>query len=110
MTLRPYPPGKGPSVDIEFAWFTAPNGTELATVFITDSDGVCRFIGKRYRPSPLGRTDREMCADVIGFALAYVERPDEFGREPDDSEQLHAAWWRQHGDAITSALLPDDDE
>ena len=105
--IRPYMPGHGPV--ILFNLYPVGNGTYNGSV--SDDSGEVRFTFNDYRPSVYTRDDtRAMCGDLASFALAYVERPDEFGREPDDTEQIHAAWWRQHGDAITSALLPDDDE
>ena len=105
-TINPYLPGHGPEVTFRF-------GESLSGLYngdISDDTGVIRFTFRRYWPGHhTSRDIRAMCEDVASFALAYVERPDEFGREPDDTEQLHAAWWRQHGDAIMSALLPDDE-
>lgn len=91
---------------------TAPDGYPREVYFLMrgdrvrvvsrESDGsdVVRFEAGPYRPSPTGRDDRGMADDVQAFAVAYVERPEEFGREPTDVGQVHAAWWRAHGDAI----------
>lgn len=105
-TIKPYLPGHGP--EVTFTFRDGSHGGYDGDV--SDDTGAVRFTFRCYRVG-LGRNyHRSMCEDVASFALAYVERPDEFGREPDDTEQIHAAWWRQHGDAIMSAFLPDDGE
>lgn len=85
------------------------NGDHVRVVS-RESDGsdVVRFQAGPYRPG-IHSTEQSMADDVAGFALAYVERPDEFDRTPNDTEQVHGAWWRTHGDTITSALLPDEE-
>lgn len=56
-----------------------------------------------YRPSPIGqRTARDMANDIVSFAVAYVERPDEFDRTPVDREQVCAAWWRYNENMLVS--------
>ena len=62
------------------------------------------FESEGYRPSPVRRgqgTPRSMANDVCGFALAYCERPEEFGRYEREREQVCAAWWRVNGDNLS---------
>jgi len=55
-----------------------------------------------YRPSPIGqRTARDMANDIVSFATAYAERPEEFDRSPSDREQVCRAWWNKHGDILS---------
>lgn len=62
------------------------------------------FSGGPYTPSPRHADNtRTWVSDVVGFAVAYVERPEEFDRAADDKEQLEAAWWRTHGDMLACA-------
>jgi len=72
-----------------------------------DGSTVVRFQGERYRPA-----SSEPCAmadDLVGYAVAYVERPEEFARSPDDTEQVHAAWWEEHGDTLSCCTGDDVD-
>jgi hypothetical protein len=56
-----------------------------------------------YRPSPMGRsTPRDMANDIVSFATAYVERPDDFGRAGVDREQVCRAWWWHNGDTLSA--------
>ena len=74
---------------------------------VTAPDGAVVFDGADYSPSPLrdGAGDvRAWAEDVVSFACAYVERPEEFSRSASEAEQIHAAWWRKHGDVLSAEL------
>lgn len=83
-------------------------GSDGSTVRIVsverDGSEIVRFEGERYRQGGGGWSDRRMAADAAGFAVAYVERPEEFERGPDDVEQSpdNRAWFYRHGDALAS--------
>lgn len=74
-----------------------------------ESDGseVIRFEAGPYRPSGRSAADyRRMADDIAGFAVAYVQRSEEFERGPEDTEQApeNRAWFYRHSDAITLGL------
>lgn len=78
------------------------------------AEGTERFVGVRYKPAP-SYADPDnahhllrWCADVVGFATAYVERPEEFDRSSASSDvpphveqaEHNRLWWRTHEDAL----------
>ncbi len=103
--VEPYLPGRGPVVEFRPEDDTWRNGVVVSI----DTDGAVteRLRWAGYRPGLSARTEREMADDIVGFAMAYVERPEEFDRSPDDTEQVHAAWWLGHGDDV-SCITGDD--
>lgn len=75
-------------------------------VTVTAPDGVV-FESDDYSPSPLRdgpESVRTWAEDVVSFACAYAERPGEFDRSASEAEQVNAAWWRKHGDALSADL------
>lgn len=97
-TLSPYRKGMGPVADVIFGdrYITIrsrivgdPHKTR--TVFETET--------RHWRPASRS-TMADQVADIVGFAAAYAERPDEFDRSPSDYEQVESAWWERHGDAM----------
>lgn len=67
-----------------------------------------RFRSRGYRPGLSARDIRSQAADVVAFAIAYVERLEEFDRSADDGdieqEPANRQWWIDHGDNLTIAL------
>lgn len=65
-----------------------------------DESTTLRFYSSHYKPAA-GQSEEGQVADVIGFAMAYVERPEEFDRAgrleqwPENRE-----WWLRHGEAL----------
>lgn len=94
MTLAPYI--EGPTLTID---------TATGTMTADDVGVVFEWDPSDWKPAA-GLTDEEEAQHLLGFAVAYAERPVEFDREPDAAEQKHAAWWTAHGDAM-SRELPD---
>lgn len=65
------------------------------------------FADTRYRPSPIPvgppysvAEMRLWAENMASFALAYLERPEEFSRVPEDLEQVHRAVWEQYADEL----------
>lgn len=83
-------------------------GTDGRTVRIVsrerDGSEIVRFEGGPYRQGAGGWSDQRFAADIAGFAVAYVERPEEFERGPDDTEQSpeNRAWFYRHRDSLAS--------
>jgi hypothetical protein len=78
------------------------------------AEGHRRFVGERYKPAPASSDPDNAhhllrwCADVVGFAVAYVERPEEFDRSFVESNGDHVEqaehnrlWWQEHGDELS---------
>lgn len=51
------------------------------------------------------RNDYQIFQDLIVFTRAYVDRPEEFERNPTDTEQENADWWRTFGEHVEIALV-----
>ena len=71
------------------------------------------FADTRYRPSPIHAGPpysvtelRRRVEDIASFALAYLERPEEFSRAPEDLEQVHRAVWEQYADELGGLAIP----
>lgn len=68
------------------------------------------FRAEDYRPSPFHAdpstdgTLRAWASDAVGFAMAYVERPEEFDRTPQDVEQATREWWLLNGESLSLDL------
>lgn len=97
---QPYIPNAGPDYPASVRFEHSDGRVKVVSV---ESDGseVVRFDAGPYRMGAAASwADARMASDVVGFAVAYVERPEEFDRDESDTEQVHAAWWRRHGDAL----------
>ena len=72
-----------------------------------------RFRSRGYRPGACVSTVERMADDVIAFAVAYVERPEEFDRSADDGdieqEPANRAWWLAHGGALAAVTYTDEE-
>ena len=94
--LSPYLKGKGPrlKIDLDEGIMVAypGKGKKPIRVFMWDT--------RHYRPGIGVHTEIQEVEDVLGFATAYVERPEEFDRGRWEFEQTHKKWWRQHGEAM----------
>jgi hypothetical protein len=97
ITVAPYLPGKGPSFEI------AADRKPTVTAVWPDGSRSPMFAGDRFRPSA-GRTDLGCADDVVGFAVAYVESPEDFDRSPDDVEQTARELWEAHGESIAAEI------
>lgn len=106
--VEPYLPGRGPVIEFRPDDDTWRNGVIVSI----DPDGAVteRFRWTQFKPGAGAITEpRHFAAIVLGFIAAYVERPDEFDRQPGDTEQLHAAWWLQHCDNFACETGDDAD-
>lgn len=105
--LRPYLPG------FHFDCVGVLIDDDRVSVVSRELDGseVVRFRSRGYRPGLFTTTDEQQAEDVIAFALAYVERPDEFDRSTEDGdieqEPGNRAWWQAHGDSLACCLCDD---
>lgn len=74
----------------------------VVTYLSDDQNGVTRFEAGPYRPGMGVRSAAGEAHDVCQFAMAYVERPEDFDRLPYDTEQGAecSAWWRNYGNAL----------
>lgn len=63
--------------------------------------------------------DHELAEMLCSFWTAYVERPEEFERDPESLEQVNRDWWTRNGDHMTGQeddgspigwTLPGDEE
>lgn len=106
--VRPFRSGMGPTFRFDFTPYS--DGTMHVDVHLISGrkagERICIFDSDGYRPGVFARTARQWAEDVVGFALAYVERPAEFARRPTDPEQVNAAAWNRYGDALACALAP----
>lgn len=102
--LFPYLPG------YHFDHVTVTIDDDRVSVVSTELDGseVTRFRSRGYRPGACVSSVERMAEDVISFAAAYVERPDEFDRYAEDGdieqEPANRQWWIDHGDTLTIDL------
>lgn len=109
LTVTPYldtaPAGYPRAVIFRVAMIQAQPWLSVVSVE-ADGSEVERFEGGPYRPGGGEWDDRRAAEDVTGFAVAYVERPEEFDRPPSAREQhpTNAAWWRAHGEALSCEL------
>jgi len=103
---RPFLPGMGPSFRFDFTPFS--DGTMHADAYIIhgrkSGDRVCIFDSDGYRPGLSATAARRWASDVVGFAVAYVERPAEFDRAAEDAEQVYAPIWRTYGETLSAML------
>jgi hypothetical protein len=106
--VEPYLPGRGPIVEFRPDDDTWRNGVVVSTDPYTKNTTE-RFTWTGYRPGLSARTERDYANDIVGFAMAYVDRPEEFDRSPDDTEQLCDVWWMEHGDVIACETGDDAD-
>jgi len=96
-TLTPYLPGH--NFDRVVVKIT-DDGWVFVYCCELDESTTLRFCSPHYKPAP-GRSEEGQVADVIGFAMAYIERPEEFDRAgrleqwPENRE-----WWLRHGEAL----------
>lgn len=58
------------------------------------------------RPGLSDTTPARCAAAIVGFFMAYVERPAEFDRDPEATEQVHRAAWIRHGETL-ACFLPE---
>lgn len=100
LIVSPYLAGYGPTVEIDTS--ESPSVVSVAT----DGTRTTVFQGSDYYPAS-GLAEWQRADDVVSFALAYVERPEEFDRAADDLEQIHREWWIKNGDALSAALAPE---
>jgi hypothetical protein len=89
-------------------FYATPDGVRFEVnhrdyVRVVNAEGDVVFQEGPYRPAG-GLNEAGQAEDIVAFALAYVERPDDFGRASDEYEQVHAGWWRRHGEAISMDL------
>lgn len=102
--LSPYLPG------FAFDHVTVTIDGDRVSVVSTELDGskVVRFRSRGYRPGACVSTVEQMTGDVISFAIAYVDRPEEFDRSADDGdieqEPANRQWWTEHGGALMMDL------
>ena len=97
---------------VTFQWNVTGGGRYSVTVTVTPSScgGGVVFRGEDYRPSPfhanpsVDGTLKAWASDAVGFAMAYVERPEEFDRTPQDVEQATREWWLLNGEALSLDL------
>lgn len=107
--LRPYLPG------YHFDYVTVTIDDDRVSVVSRELDGseVVRFRSRGYRPGLFTTSIEQQADDVIAFALAYVERPDEFDRSAEDGdieqELANRQWWQAHGDSLTCCLSDDNE-
>jgi hypothetical protein len=93
---------------VPFQWVATGGGRY--SVGISKMSGGVVFRGEDYRPSPFHAdpstdgTLRAWASDAVGFAMAYVERPEEFDRTPQDVEQATREWWLLNGESLSLDL------
>lgn len=104
--LYPYSTGKGPFFCIGFHPDPSDRGYHVwVNQFSADAlNSQTIFDSTPYRPSPLHTSMAECVDDVLSFAMAYAERPEEFERDKAHAEQVHARDWHQHGEAMQAEL------
>ncbi len=115
MRIAPYLDGHGPVIELQpgdSGEITIADATPGAWPGAAPVPPVCTVVFRwdRYRAGIGARTDAERANDILSFCLAYVERPSEFDREPDDTEQEHAAFWRAYGEAFQCDTEPSEYE
>jgi hypothetical protein len=94
--ISPYRKGMGPRLKID-----------LANGIMTAYEGkgkppreVFWWNVADYKPGLGVQSDIQEADDVLSFANAYVERPEEFDRSRFDPEQMEKKWWEKHGEAM----------
>jgi len=98
--LQPYLKGRGPTlhVDLLKGIMTAhfPLGTQLEAFEWNPED---------YNPGLGASTDLQEINEILSFAIAYADNPEEFEREPTDLEQIASPFWIEHGDSFMLETL-----
>jgi len=106
VTLAPYIRGRGPRLKIDI-----DNGKMIAYEPANPRSGekakrtvVFSWDPYDYRPGLGANTEVRQAEDLLGFVLAYVERPEEFNRSRRDPEQRNRHWWNQYGETMLYAV------
>ena len=93
--LEPYLKDRGPTLHVNLSAGTMtahfPLGTQIEAFEWNPDD---------YKPGMGVSTDLQEINDILSFAIAYAERPEEFEREPTDLEQIASPFWAEHGDSF----------
>lgn len=86
--ITPYFEGKGPSLDIDLDSGTMTAQPKNIVVF--------EWNPEEYTPGIFHTHELEEVDDLLCFAGAYADGPEQFDRDPMAPEQIHRDFWEEH--------------